>query len=166
MGLMRMQYAELKKGHLRHCCIRDWTNIGWRIRWNVTATCETFKTGCDGKNTVRKAIWRTISYVELFSTCQHTSVASSSTTWVPSNGRVNSGYQRTWTHLLPRWKFHCRRFVTSQRTLVKQESACDLDGRGWPSVTWREGNARWLWPGGMSFKQLFPVSQHENWFHR
>ena len=39
-----------------------------------------------------------------FLTCQRISVASSSTTWVPSTGRVISGRQRAWTSLLPKVK--------------------------------------------------------------
>ena len=46
MGLLREQHAELEKGHLRYCCNQDRTKIGWRIPWNVTATCETFRTDC------------------------------------------------------------------------------------------------------------------------
>ena len=42
MGLLREQYAELKKGPLLHCCNQVWMKNGGRIPWNVTAICEMF----------------------------------------------------------------------------------------------------------------------------
>ena len=46
MGLLREQYAELKKGHLLYCCNQVWVKIGGWFSWNATAICETLKTGC------------------------------------------------------------------------------------------------------------------------
>ena len=46
MGLLREQYAEWKKGHLRCYCNQVWTMNGGRIPWNVTPICETFKISC------------------------------------------------------------------------------------------------------------------------
>ena len=43
MGLLREQYAEFKKGHLPYCRNQVWMKNGWRIPWNVTSVCETFK---------------------------------------------------------------------------------------------------------------------------
>ena len=45
-GLLRLQYAELKKGHLLYCCNQVWVKIGGWFSWNATAICETLKTGC------------------------------------------------------------------------------------------------------------------------
>ena len=46
MGLLKEQYAELRKGHLQFCCNQVWMKNGGRIPWNVTSICETFKISC------------------------------------------------------------------------------------------------------------------------
>ena len=43
MVLLRERRAELKTGLLQYCCNPAWRNIGGRIAWSVTATCETYK---------------------------------------------------------------------------------------------------------------------------
>ena len=102
-------------------------------------------------------------------TCQRTSAASFSTTWVPSTGRVNSGKLRTWTI------YHKAKSSTSLTTLnsyFKENSGTkskrtwfwrqrwQLTNR-WKVVTW------WLWHGGMSFKQEQElVTPRENRFLR
>ena len=50
MGLLREQYAELRKGHLRYCCNQVWMKNGGQIPWSAAAICETFKISwSDGK---------------------------------------------------------------------------------------------------------------------
>ena len=66
-----------------------------------------------------------------FATCQRTSAALSSTTWVPSIGSVKSENHRTWTSLMPKVEVQCRRLVTSPRILGKQLRACVSDSRSW-----------------------------------
>ena len=46
MGLLREQYAELKKGHLLYFCKQVWMKIGGRIPWDATAIRETYKIAC------------------------------------------------------------------------------------------------------------------------
>ena len=46
MGLLREQYAELRKGHLQYCCNQVWMKTGGRIPLNVSAICDTFKISC------------------------------------------------------------------------------------------------------------------------
>ena len=46
MSLLREQYAELEKGHLRNCSSQVWMKIGGWSPWNATAICEIFKTDC------------------------------------------------------------------------------------------------------------------------
>ena len=43
IGLLRGQYAELKKGRLLYCCNQVWMKNGGRIAWNATAICEILK---------------------------------------------------------------------------------------------------------------------------
>ena len=45
-GIAERAVRRIQKEHLRYCCNRDWTKIGGRIPWNVTATCEIFRTDC------------------------------------------------------------------------------------------------------------------------
>ena len=43
-GIAERGVRRIKKG--RYCCNRDWTKISGRIPWNVTDTCEIFRTDC------------------------------------------------------------------------------------------------------------------------
>ena len=46
MGLLRGQFAKLRKGLLLYGCNQVWMKNGGRIPWNVTAFCEAFKISC------------------------------------------------------------------------------------------------------------------------
>ena len=46
MGLLREQYEESRKGHLRYCCNQVWKKNGGRISCNATAICEIFRIFC------------------------------------------------------------------------------------------------------------------------
>ena len=59
MGLLKEQYAELRKACVRYCCSQVWLKIGGRIPWNVTASCEIFRIAClTGRH--RTTFWWTI----------------------------------------------------------------------------------------------------------
>ena len=42
-GLLGEQCVEVRKGHLRYCCVQVWTKNGGRIPWNATAISENIK---------------------------------------------------------------------------------------------------------------------------
>ena len=46
MGLLKEQFAELRRELLQYLCNQVWTKNGGRIQWNVDAICETFKISC------------------------------------------------------------------------------------------------------------------------
>ena len=113
--------------------------------------------------------WKRQDQMLTFSTCLLISVASFSTTWVPSFGRVNFGRLKTWTSRVPH-----RRCSTSPMT-----DSCHFS-RIWETITrlsfWQQRLtfyqkmkriAWWSWFGGMSFKQKQRlVSPRQNWFLR
>ena len=59
MGLLKEQYAELKKAPLPQCCNQVWMKIGGQIPWNAIFICETFKISCLMGNSTREAFWKT-----------------------------------------------------------------------------------------------------------
>ena len=46
LRVLKGQFEEWRKGHLRYCCNQVWMKNGGQIPWTVTPICETFKISC------------------------------------------------------------------------------------------------------------------------
>ena len=64
MGLLRERYAGSRRELQLYCCNQVWKN-GGRIPWSAIAICETYKTYCLMRNTLRTAIRRTIQRTKI-----------------------------------------------------------------------------------------------------